>query len=123
MIEIGTATLGIRVARPLRKNANTTRITSPTAISKVRWVSASEERMVVLRSEAIHICTSPGSAAVSCGSVARTRSMASMMLAPGWRYRMTSTAGLPLAKPALRKFSTESATSATSDSRTALPLR
>ena len=37
-----------------------------------------------------------------------------MMLAPGWRNRMTSTAGLPLDRPALRRFSTESWTSATS---------
>ena len=37
-----------------------------------------------------------------------TRSTVSMMLAPGWRLRMTSTAGLPLARPALRRSSTES---------------
>ena len=36
---------------------------------------------------------------------------------------MTSTAGLPLEMPALRKSCTESITSATSDSRTGAPLR
>jgi hypothetical protein len=36
---------------------------------------------------------------------------------------MTSTAGLPLAKPGVAQSSTESVTSATSDSRTGAPLR
>ena len=51
---------------------------------------------------------SAGIAACSCGSAAFTLSTVSMMLAPGWRNRITSTAGLPLDRPALRRFSTES---------------
>ena len=46
--------------------------------------------------------------ACNCGSSARTRSTVSMMLAPGWRKMTISTAGLPLASPALRMSSTES---------------
>ena len=48
--DTGTATLGISVARPLRRNRNTTRITSTTEIASVRSTSRSEARIVVVRS-------------------------------------------------------------------------
>ncbi len=85
MIEIGTATLGIKVARQLRRNRNTTITTRPTAISRVCSVSVSEARMVRERSSTGATSTSAGMPAVSCGSEALTRSTASMMLAPGER--------------------------------------
>ncbi len=123
MMETGTAIAGIRVARPLRRNRNTTSVTNATAISKVISVSCRLARIVVVRSLAISRSMSRGIAAINCGIAAFTLSTVSMMFAPGWRNRITSTAGLPLARPALRRFSTESCTSATSDRRTAAPLR
>ena len=53
-----------------------------------------------------------GIEARSNGRSSRTRSVVSMMLAFGCRLMMTSTEGLPLAIPALRRSSTESTTSA-----------
>jgi len=46
-----------------------------------------------------------------------------MMFASGCLNMMAITAGIPLAKPMTRTFSTESRTPATSDSRTGVPLR
>ena len=63
MIEIGTATLGISVARQLRRNRNTTITTSATATIRVNSVSCSDERIVVDRSEVGVISTSAGRAA------------------------------------------------------------
>ena len=48
--ETGTATLGISVERTLRRNTNTTRITSAIEISIVSSTSRTEARMVVVRS-------------------------------------------------------------------------
>ena len=73
--------------------------------------------MVVSRSMSL------GMAANKCGIAAFTLSTVSMMLAPGWRNTTARTAGLPCEIPACRRFSTESRTSATSDSRTAASLR
>ena len=123
MIEVGTATLGIAAARTLRRNANTTRITSTTAMTSVFSVSCSDCLMVFERSTATVRSTSPGSDAIRRGSSARTPSTAWMMFAPGWRDRITATPGLPLTRPAFRRSSTESRTSATSPSRTGAPLR
>ena len=89
----------------------------------VRSVSLSEERIVVERSDAKVMSISFGSAALSCGIAARTPSIVVMMLAPGWRKMITSTAGLPTAKPRLRRSWTESWISAMSLSLTGLPLR
>ena len=83
--EIGTATAGTTVARPLRRNTNTTRITSAMAISSVRLTACSEERMVTVRSMATLMSISLGIEALSAGIIASTRSTVSMMLAPGWR--------------------------------------
>ena len=88
------------------------------AIIRLRSTSRRDARMVVERSEATAISTSPGRAARSSGSSARTRSTVSMMLAFGSRDSRTSTAGAPSAMPWLRRFSTESSTSAISDRRT-----
>ena len=48
--ETGTATLGMSVARGLRRNRNTTRMTSPMEMASVISTSCTEARMVVLRS-------------------------------------------------------------------------
>ena len=64
MIEVGTATLGIAAARTLRRKANTTRITSTTAMISVFSVSCSDCRIVFDRSTATVRSTSPGSEAI-----------------------------------------------------------
>ena len=50
MSDTGTATLGMSVARTLRKNRNTTMITSAMDSTSVRSTSLSEARMVGVRS-------------------------------------------------------------------------
>ena len=108
--ETGTARLGISVARPLRRNRKTTRITSATEISRVSSASSSDARI------------DGPSSSCNTGSCAWMASVASMMLAPGWRVTISSTAGRSSEKPALRTSSTESLTLATSPRRTAAPL-
>jgi len=71
MSETGTATLGISVARTLRRKANTTRITSATEIRSVRSTSRSEARIGGVRSSVTVRLMPPGMAASSCGSSSR----------------------------------------------------
>ena len=120
--ETGTARLGISVARPLRRNRKTTRITSATEISRVSSASSSDARIDGLRSSITFSLTCGPSSSCSTGSCAWMASVASMMLAPGWRVTISSTAGRSSEKPALRTSSTESLTLATSPRRTAAPL-
>ena len=67
--------------------------------------------------------TAAGSDAFNCGSSRLMRSTTSMMLAPGWRWMFTMTAGVAFIHAACLTFSAPSITSATSDSRTGAPLR
>jgi hypothetical protein len=46
MMDVGTATSGINVARNSRRNTNTTSTTSATEISKVRSISDTDARIV-----------------------------------------------------------------------------
>ena len=62
--------------------------------------------MVVVRSTTTAILIAGGIEAARRGSRARTRSTVSIMLASGWRNRMIRTAGLPFARPALRRSCT-----------------
>ena len=117
--DTGTATLGISAARTLRRNRNTTRITSATAMTSVRSTSRSEARMPGVRSIITFMSIAAGIDARICGSTSLTRSIVSMMLAPGCLFRINITAALPSAEPSLRKSCTESTTSATSPKRTA----
>ncbi len=72
------------------------------ASTSVTSVSCSEARIVVERSIATVTFMSAGIAASRCGSSAFTLSMVWMMLAFGWRNRMTSTEGWPFDRPRLR---------------------
>ena len=121
--ETGTATLGISVARTLRRKANTTRITSVTEISSVRSTSCREARIVGVRSSTMDRVIALGMEASNCGSTSRMWSTVSMIFAPGCRKMTTTTDGLPLDSPVVRRSSTESSTLATSDNCTAAPLR
>ena len=118
MRESGTATLGITVARPLRKKTNTTSTTRMTLRMSVICTSCTEARMVVDRSSATLMSMAGEMAVVRVGKSAFTRSMTSMMFAPGCRRMMMETLRLPSAQAATRSFSTLSSTLATSDSRT-----
>ena len=118
-----TATTGTSVARASRRNANTTRITSATVMSSVISTSRSEARIVLERSTARLMSMAGETEALSCGISDFTRSTIWTMLAPDCRYTIIMTAGLPLASPTVRMFSTESMTSPTSARRTGAPLR
>jgi hypothetical protein len=108
-------------ARTLRRNANTTSVTSITDASSVSSTSRSDVRMGGVRSRKIDRSMAAGSVARSRGMSARARSTVSMMLAFGLRNRTTTIAGLPFAKPAVRMSSTESLTVATSEMRSTAP--
>ena len=123
MIDTGTATAGMSVARRRRRKANTTRMTRPTAITSVFSTSESEARIVAVRSMAMPSSAAAGIEAESHGMRSRMRCTVSRMLAFGSRLTISSTAGRPFASPALRTSCTESTTSATSARRTAAPLR
>ncbi len=83
--DTGTAIEGMSVARPLRRNRNTTRMTRHEAIMSVRSMSAREARIVVERSTATPISIAGEIEALSSGMSASTRSTVSMMLALGAR--------------------------------------
>ncbi len=121
MSETGAATAGISVARPLRRNRNTTSTTSPIARQRAFSTSFNEARMVGERSMVTLRSALSGNQARSWGSMALTLSTVSMMLAPGERKTISSTEGLPLARAMLRTSCAPSSTSATSDRRMGLP--
>ena len=120
--ESGTATLGMAVARTLRRKRNTTSTTSPMLMRRVRSTSTTEARMVVLRSSAMVTSMAGLIERVSSGISAFTRSITSMMLAPGCRRMITGIERRPSTQPAARWFSTSSLTRATSVRRTGAPL-
>ena len=120
--DTGTATSGTMAARALRRNMNTDSTTSATEIASARSTSWSDARIVGVRSMYTLREMLAGMVARRCGSSARTRSTVAMMLAPGWRNRISMTAGSPLASPSLRRSCTESLTWAMSPRRTAAPL-
>ena len=121
--DTGTATLGINVARQLRRNRKTTRTTRQTATTSVRSTSRNDARMVVVRSITTSTLIALGMDARSCGSIAVMLSTVSIMLAFGCRVMMISTEGLPLEEPELRRSCTESTALPKSVSLTAEPLR
>src|ERR1700693_1447415 len=96
MSETGTATLGMKVERTLRRKTKTTRMTSAIEITRVIWTSRTEARIVRVASIATDRVIVGGMEAWSCGRRARTRDTGWVMLAPGWRNTMIRTAGFPL---------------------------
>ena len=92
--------LGMIVARTVRRNANTTRITSTTEINSVNSMSCTEARIVVVRSiTTLEIDRRRDRGLAAAATAAHTRSTVAMMFAPGCRKMMISTAGLPLDEP------------------------
>src|ERR1700682_1223243 len=85
--------LGMIVAERLRKKRNMTMTTSAMVRTSVNWTSATDARMVVVRSVSVVIAIEEGSEAFSWGRRRLIRSTTAMMLAPGWRWMFTMTAG------------------------------
>ena len=85
--------------------------------------SSTEARMVSVRSVSTVTLTAAGSAACSCGSSCLMRSTTLMMLAPGWRWMFTITAGAVFIQAACLHVLGAVDHVATSDRRTGAPLR
>ena len=121
--ESGTARLGITVARRLPRKRKITSTTSTTASTSSKFTSRTDARMVLVRSVSTVTWIAAGSELSSWGRSAFTRSTTSMTLAPGWRWMLTTTAGVRFIQAASLGFSAPSSTSATSERRTGAPLR
>ena len=118
----GTATLGMMVAETLRRKRKITITTSPMVSISENSTSATEARMVVVRSVSVLTWTEAGSVLVSCGSSFWIWSTTAMVFAPGCRWMFTITAGTWFIHAAWRIFSTLSLTVATSVSLTGAPF-
>ena len=119
----GTATLGMIVAARLRRNRKMTITTSAMVSTSVNCTSATDARIVCVRSVRTVTFTDAGSETCSCGNTFFTRSTTSMMFAPGCLWMLRITAGCVFIHAACCEFSTLSITLATSRRRTAPPLR
>ena len=120
--ETGTEIAEIAVARPFRRNRNTTRMTRAIEMTSVVSTSESELRMVGVLSMTRFRLIASGIEARNWGMMSLMRSTVSMMLAPGSRKMISMTQGWSPTIPALRRSRTESLTSAMSERRTALPF-
>ena len=119
----GTATLGITVAERVRRKRKITSTTRATVSMSSNWTSSTEARIVSVRSARIWTLTEEGRADRRAGRRALIRSTTPMMLAPGWRWMLTSTAGRSFIHAACLAFSAPSTTFATSWRRTGAPAR
>ena len=99
--ETGIARLGIKVARALRRNRNTTSTTSAMASISVSWVSCSEARMPGARSSCTLSEALCGNWLSSVAMRSRMPAMVSMTLAPLLALITRSTAGWSFWKPTL----------------------
>ena len=79
----GTVTLGMIVAQTLRRNTKITTTTRPMDSISVNWTSATDARMVCVRSMMVSTWTDGGIAASSRGIAAWIASTVSMTLASG----------------------------------------
>src|ERR1044072_4025461 len=122
MRETGTTTPGMMVVRGFLRKTNTTRITRPIEITRVRSTSLTEALIVVVWALTTVRPIAEGTDDFNSGNAARTLSTVSMIFAPGWRKIITRAQAFPFASPADLRFSTESWTLATSDNLIAAPL-
>ncbi len=119
----GTERLGMMVPGSVRRNRKITTTTRTTESASSNSTSATEARMVTVRSENTPTSTAAGIVEVICGSKVLMRSTTWMMLAPGWRWTLRMIAGVAFAQAPSLLFSAPRTTVATSLSRTGLPLR
>ena len=96
--------------------------TSAIASISSNWVSVTDARMLVVRSESTFTLTDFGRLSISCGSMVRMLSAVSMMFAPGWRCTFITIACCLLAQAPSQLFSAPCSTVATSPRRTGAPF-
>ena len=118
----GTVTPAAIVAASLRRNRNTTIITSAMVAMRVNCMSSTLARIVVVRSDRIEISMSAGIHCLSSGRSSRTRSTVSMTLASACLVMTSSTEGRPLNQAAERLLRTLCSTAAMLPSCTTVPL-
>ena len=115
--------LGMIVAAKVRRKTKMTATTRAMHRQSSNSTSATEARTVVVRSVRTVILIAGGIVARSFGRSALMRSTTSMMLAPGWRWMFTITAGTLFIHADAWAFSTPSTTFATILSMTGEPFR
>ncbi len=96
--------------------------TSAIASISSNWVSLTEARMLVVRSDSTLTLTDFGRLSISVGSMARMLSAVSMIFAPGWRCTFITIACCLLAHAPSQLFSAPCSTVATSPKRIAAPF-
>src|SRR5271154_5338206 len=111
----GTDRLGISVADGLRRKIKITATTRTIASTSSNSTSATDARIVVVRSVSTAMSTDCGNEACSAGSSAVMLSATEITLAPGWRWTLTITAGVVFIQPASLVFSSSLTATATSD--------
>ena len=121
--DTGTASAGMMVADTLRRNRKITMTTSEIAIANVSCTSCTAARIEIERSNSGSIWIDGGTCARMAGSLARTRSTTSTVLASGWRWIASTMARASLNQVAILLFSTLSMTCAISLSLIGAPLR
>src|ERR1700691_1233213 len=121
--ERGTAMLGMIVAANVRRNTKITATTRAMQRQSSNSTAATEARTVVVRSVRTVMLIAGGIVALSFGRSALMRSTTSMMLAPGWRWMFTMTAGTLFIQADAWEFSMPSTTFATELSITGEPFR
>ena len=122
-MESGSASDGMMVARPLRRNRKITNTTSPTASASVTCTSSTELRIETERS--IRTCRPIPAGTCSRNSGSTLLHRVDDLDRVGFRLAIDGEMieRMPLNQPAMRSFSTPSSTLATSSSRTGAPLR
>ncbi|CAM5202238.1 Secreted protein OS=Bosea thiooxidans OX=53254 GN=SAMN05660750_04222 PE=4 SV=1 [Bosea thiooxidans] len=95
MIEIGTATAGMKVAAIRRRKTKITMITSAMVSSRVNCTSSTAWRIEVERSLSRESEAAAGNCSSKAGIIALTRSTTSTVLASGWRCTASTIAGVP----------------------------
>ena len=98
-METGTATAGMTVAQRLRRNRKMMATTKPTVSSSVFSTSATEARMVVVRSEITEILMLGGIEASRCGNAFLIASTVPMTFAPGSRWMASTMPRCRLTQP------------------------
>ena len=99
---------------------NTTRPMESASVNSTSWTEA---RIVSVRSVTTCMRIAAGMARCRAGSASLMAATVATMLAPGWRWMSSTTAGRPLYQPATRSFSTPPTTLPMSDRRTGAPSR
>ena len=119
----GTVTLGMMVAQRLRRNRKITITTRAIESPRVNSTSATEARIVWVRSTMVLTWMEGGMLASSAGSAALIRSTVAITLAPGCLKTSSSTPGLPFCQAESSRFCGPRTASPMSRTRIGAPLR